>query len=99
MSLTAATQPSIEDLVLGSLPGLPRVRLHHPLLDFEVGDDFLRDWHRATRGELGPYILVLEGSVPNEELSGEGYWAALAPIRPRDSRSAPASGSRQAPEL
>jgi hydrogenase small subunit len=77
VSLTAATQPSIEDLVLGSLPGLPRVRLHHPLLDFEVGDDFLRDWHRAARGELGAYILVLEGSVPNEELSGEGYWAAF----------------------
>src|SRR5579872_3926136 len=77
VSITAATQPSLEDLVLGAIPGLPRVHLHHPLLAFEVGDDFLRDWHRAARGELDPYVLVLEGSVPNERIKEEGYWAAF----------------------
>jgi hydrogenase small subunit len=32
VSLTAATNPSLEDIVLGAIPGLPRVHLHHPLL-------------------------------------------------------------------
>jgi hydrogenase small subunit len=77
ISLTAATQPSLEDIVLGAIPGLPKVHLHHPLLAFEVGDDFLRDWHRAVRGELDPFILVLEGSVPNEAINAEGSWAAF----------------------
>ena len=77
ISLTAATQPSLEDIVLGAIPGIPRVHLHHPLLAFEVGDDFLESWHRAARGELEPYILVLEGSVPDEGNKAEGYWAAF----------------------
>lgn len=32
ISMTAATQPSIEDLILGALPGIPRMRLHNPFL-------------------------------------------------------------------
>ena len=34
VALTAATQPSIEEIVLGALPGLPRVAVHWPLIDF-----------------------------------------------------------------
>ncbi len=26
---------------------------------------------------IDPFVLVVEGSIPNENLSGEGYWAAL----------------------
>ena len=32
IAMTAATQPSLEDLVLGAIPGVPQVRLHHPVL-------------------------------------------------------------------
>ena len=35
VSITAATQPSIEDVVLGSIPGLPTVHLHNPVLAYE----------------------------------------------------------------
>ena len=42
ISITAATQPSLEDLLLGALPGLPQVRLHNPVLAYANGDDFLR---------------------------------------------------------
>ena len=35
VALTAATQPSIEEIVLGALPGLPKVAVHWPLIDFE----------------------------------------------------------------
>ena len=36
VALTAATQPSIEEIALGALPGLPRVAVHWPLIDFEM---------------------------------------------------------------
>src|ERR1700678_812603 len=67
IAITAATQPSIEDLVLGAIPGLPKVELHHPVLSPKNGADFLKAWHAAARGELGPFILIVEGSIPNEK--------------------------------
>src|SRR4029078_10028817 len=77
VSVTAATQPSIEDLVLGTIPGLPKVHLHNPVLAYEVGDDFMKYWYMVCNGELDPFVLVLEGSVPNEKIKTEGYWAAM----------------------
>src|SRR5581483_3217316 len=32
---------------------------------------------RAAAGKLDPYLLVLEGSVPNEQISGEGHWSGF----------------------
>ena len=72
VSITAAMQPSIEDIVMGAFPGLPKVHLHNPVLAYEVGDDFMKYWYAAERGELDPFVLVLEGSVPNESIEGEG---------------------------
>jgi hydrogenase small subunit len=77
IAMTAATNPSIEDLVLGALPGIPKVRLHNPVLSYENGDDFMRAMYQAAAGELSPFILVVEGSIPNEKNKTEGYWAAF----------------------
>jgi hydrogenase small subunit len=77
IAMTAATQPSLEDLVRGAIPWAPRIRLHNPLLAAEVGDDFLAAFHRGAAGELGPFILVVEGSIPDETNKQEGYWASL----------------------
>src|SRR5947209_10447904 len=59
IAMTAATQPSLEDVVLGTIPGLPKVHLHHPVLAYEVGDDFLKSWHLAVADQLDPFVLVL----------------------------------------
>ncbi|HZU78956.1 MAG TPA: hypothetical protein VE991_03480 [Acidimicrobiales bacterium] len=82
VSLTAATQPSIEDIALGALPGVPRVALHWPLVDFECGpaggpDEFLQWYFRAARGELDPFVLVVEGSIPDQHLLSEGYFTGF----------------------
>ena len=77
VSITAATQPSIEDVLLGAIPGLPKVHLHNPVLAYENGDDFLKYWYMAEKGRLEPFVLVVEGSIPNEKIKKEGYWAAL----------------------
>src|SRR5262245_55638132 len=79
ISVTNAEQPSIEDVLLGAIPGLPKVHLHNRVLAYEQGgEDFLEYWRAAAEDRLGaPFILVVEGSIPNEEIKREGYWAAL----------------------
>jgi hydrogenase small subunit len=77
ISITAATQPSLEDIVLGAIPGLPKVNFHNPVLAYRVGEGFLETFHRAAEGKLDPFILVVEGSIPNEKNKQEGYWAAV----------------------
>ena len=77
VSITAATQPSLEDVVMGAIPGLPKVHLHNPVLAYENGAEFMSFFEKAERGQLEPFVLVVEGSIPNEEINGDGYWAAL----------------------
>jgi len=77
IALTAATQPSIEELVLGAIPWIPKVRLHNPVLSYENGDEFLRRFHDAAEGKLDPFILVVEGSIPDEGNKQSGYWASF----------------------
>src|SRR5215831_16881704 len=77
VSITAATQPSIEDVLLGAIPGLPTVHLHNPVLAYENGEEFLKAWYDAAAGRLDPFVLVVEGSIPNETIKKEGYWAAV----------------------
>lgn len=46
-------QPSIEDIVLGALPWIPKVHFHNPFLALENGDDFLRHFHLVAKGAGG----------------------------------------------
>jgi hydrogenase small subunit len=82
IAMTAATSPSLEDLLHGTLPGMPRIVIYNPVLAFETGEEFMEAFRRAAAGRLDPFVLVLEGSVPNEEISGEGHWAGLG-VDPR----------------
>ena len=77
IAATGATQPSLETLVDGTIPGVPRIRLHNPVLSYEVGDDFLEIFRRAAEGRLDPFLLVIEGSIPDETNKDEGCWAGL----------------------
>ena len=52
VAMTAATQPSIEDIVMGVIPGIPKVHLHNPVLAYENGDDFVENFYRAKEGKL-----------------------------------------------
>src|SRR5579862_7303693 len=81
IAATAATQPSLEDIVLGSLPWIPKVHFHNPFLASEVGDDFMERFHAAAEGRSKPFILILEGSVPDETNKKEGYWASFGTDR------------------
>lgn len=77
VSVTAATQPSLEDVVLGLVPGIPKVHLHNKVLAYETGEDFVKPFRQAASGELGPFVFVFEGSIPNEKVNGEGFWSSF----------------------
>jgi hydrogenase small subunit len=79
ISATAATQPSLEDVLLGAIPGLPKVHLHNRVLaKSQGGAEFMKVWFDAAEGRLdAPFVLVIEGSIPNEKIKREGYWAAM----------------------
>jgi hydrogenase small subunit len=79
VSVTAATQPSIEDVVMGAIPGLPKVHLINRVLAFSLGgEEFMKTWYDAAEDKLdAPFVLVIEGSIPNENIKREGYWAAM----------------------
>ena len=51
IAMTAATQPSVEDLVRGGLPWIPKVNFHNLFLAYENGDEFLERFHRAAAGD------------------------------------------------
>ena len=77
VAMTSATNPSLEDIIQGVIPGQPKVVIHTPVLAFENGADFMQAWYDAEAGKLDPFVLILEGSVPNEEINGEGHWAGM----------------------
>lgn len=80
IAVAGATNPSVESLLAGVVPALPRVVLHHPVLSVEAGHEFVRNFELAWKGELAaPYVVVAEGSVADERLAAQtgGYWSAM----------------------
>jgi hydrogenase small subunit len=53
------------------------VNFHNPFLAYENGDAFLRKFHLGAEGKLRDFILVIEGSIPDERNKQEGYWAGF----------------------
>ena len=78
ISALGATEPSVEELLTGAMPGVPMVVLHHYALAVESGDHFTHEMERAVNGELdAPYVIIYEGSIPDENLTIDGEpWAA-----------------------
>lgn len=80
IAVTGATNPGIEGLLLGVVPAMPKVILHHPVLAVEAGKDFVQPFKDAADGLLGdPYVLVFEGSVADERIAQRtgGYFSAM----------------------
>jgi len=77
VAMTAATTPSLEDLLGGVIPDSPRVIMHNPVLAYENGDDFMATWYAAEEELLGPFVLVIEGAIGDERRSGEGHWTGF----------------------
>ena len=80
-------------MILGAIPGLPKVHLHNPVLAYENGDDFMKFFYQAEEGRLDPFVLVVEGSSPTKRSKRKATGRRWAPTRLPVSRSRPANGS------
>ncbi|MGH9149171.1 MAG: hypothetical protein ACRD0F_02395, partial [Acidimicrobiales bacterium] len=78
VAANGGAHPSLEQMLVGAIPGLPRIELVHTLTSMESGDEWMDILFRAERGELGfPYVLTWEGSVLDESRAGAGFWMGL----------------------
>ena len=80
IAVSGATNPALEGLLLGIVPAMPKVILHHPVLAVEAGHDFMAAHHAAWKGELdAPYVVCMEGSVADERIAARtgGYWSGM----------------------
>ena len=80
ISVAGATNPGIEGLLTGTVPAMPKVILHHPVLSVEAGAEFVKPFRDAYEGNLGaPYVVVFEGSVADERIAHRtgGYFSAM----------------------
>jgi hypothetical protein len=77
VSITAASDPSIEDIVLGAIPGLPKVHLHNRVLSYEVGDEMMQYFHKAANGELENFVVVIGRLDPERETERRGLLGGL----------------------
>ena len=78
IAVSGATAPSVEELLGGTIPGLPKVVLHHPVLSVDAGHGFVEPFAQAVAGTLrAPYVVVLEGSIPDDQALESGYFSGL----------------------
>ncbi len=72
VAMTSATNPSLEDIILQAIPGMPKVVVHNQVIAYENGQEYAQAWFDAEEGKLDPFVLVIEGSLGNEEINGDG---------------------------
>jgi hydrogenase small subunit len=73
--------PKAEEVPLGSVPGIPAVRVHETVLADATTGDPSSDFERARHGELAPFVLVVEGLIRQktwiDDLAPKA-WAVIA---------------------
>jgi hydrogenase small subunit len=80
IAVSGATNPGIEGLLTGTVPAMPKVILHHPVLSPEAGEAFVQPFKDAVEDTLGePYVVVYEGSIADERIAKRtgGYFSAM----------------------
>jgi hydrogenase small subunit len=78
VAMLGASNPAIEDLALDRVPELPIVVMHHPMISDESGHELMAAYAAAADGSLGaPFILVVEGSIPDDQALSAGHFAAM----------------------
>lgn len=80
IAAVGATSPSVENLLNATIPGVPKVVLHHPVLAVNAGEEFIKPFRLAAKGELGaPFVVLCEGSIMDEGLAAltGGYFSGL----------------------
>ena len=78
IAVAGATNPPVEHLLNGIVPGLPRLELIHTVVSTESGPEWVENLYMAERGELdAPFVITWEGSMFDETKSGDGFFMGL----------------------
>ena len=64
-------------IVLGGMPWIPKVNFIIPSSPRKTATNSCGAFISRRTAVLGPFILVIEGSIPDETNKAEGYWAAF----------------------
>ena len=94
VAMTSATNPSLEDIIRGIIPGMPRVVIHTPVLAYENGAEFLQAWYDAEARQARPVRADPRGLGPERGDQRRGPLGRdAASTRRTASRSRRTSGS------
>lgn len=77
VALIGARDPSLVDILTGILPEVSDINLaYHPTVMAPWGETALSVLDDAAEGKLDPFVLILEGSIPDEEKAARegGYY-------------------------
>jgi hydrogenase small subunit len=79
MSVLGATSPRIEELLAGTLTRSP-LEIVHPHLALDAGDAYVAGLEAVRQGEASPFVLVVEGSMFDQSLAGDGSFSQLGVV-------------------
>ncbi len=80
VSLAGSSHPSLADLLTGYIPQASNINLvFHPTLMLPHGEDAIEVLNSAAKGKYDPFVLVVEGSIPDEGLAQRtgGFWCMV----------------------
>jgi hydrogenase small subunit len=80
VALIGAREPSLVDALTGILPEVAGINLaFHPTIMTPWGEEAVSVLKKAKNGKLDPFVLLLEGSIPQEKEAGKtgGFFCAI----------------------
>ena len=80
VALISAREPSLVDVITGVLPEVEGIKIaFHPTIMAPHGEAALTALDDAREGKLDPFVLVLEGAVPDEKMAKKtgGFFCAI----------------------
>lgn len=78
ISIKQASNPTLIDVVTGAIPGVGGLKLvYHPTLMFEWGEDATKILVDAMEGKYYPFVLILEGAIPDETKAAPGVYCVI----------------------
>jgi hydrogenase small subunit len=80
VALISAQNPSLVDVITGVLPEVSGINIaFHPTIMAPWGEKALAPLEAAKEGKLDPFVVVLEGAVPDETIAQKtgGYFCGI----------------------
>jgi hydrogenase small subunit len=80
VALISARNPSLVDVITGVLPEVSGINIaFHPTIMVPWGEKALSPLEDAKNGKLDPFVVVLEGAIPDEKIAQKtgGYFCGI----------------------